>query len=256
MEIYICLFFITVISSAAMGMRLRKKYCLPDNPELLKFHTMFVRYLILWCNIPWIVMGFGSAVGSVPTLFHYFHLSEGNPYVISWVISVIWVWGIGSYHVFFRDGAEMLVRYPDILKFAIPEPSIIKLFCLTFFGIGLIKIFIILGNFPEVSASDRLRLTATLIPFIFGNICIIQSSALAKKMSVATKVGIVLKNKGNADETEALYEKYEKMYSEHGKFTDDDYCGVGYRTIAFAGSAFIIYGFIYLLVAIRDIAGE
>lgn len=71
---------------------------------------MFKGYII-WLNIPWIVMGIGCTIGGVPDVLSYFKLREGNPHVLAFFASVILIRLQAAYWLFFRKGAEKLVRY-------------------------------------------------------------------------------------------------------------------------------------------------
>ncbi|MGD9366823.1 MAG: hypothetical protein PVH87_14070 [Desulfobacteraceae bacterium] len=72
-----------------------------------------------WMNIPWIVMGFGCTVGGVPSVWHYFRPSDGNPFVLAWFGSVFFLWIAGTIWLFFQNGAETLAKHPGAIEFRI-----------------------------------------------------------------------------------------------------------------------------------------
>src|SRR5262249_28329143 len=71
------------------------------NPELLPGYRSLTHGFAFWGNIPWLVMGFGSTVGHVPSLSYYFRPQDRNPYVLAWFLFVIVLWIIGFYWLFF-----------------------------------------------------------------------------------------------------------------------------------------------------------
>ncbi len=69
-----------------------------------------------WLNVPWFVMGIGSTIGGVPSIFHYFRPRDGNPFVLSWWGSVFTLWIISLYWIFIAGGAAKLAKY-GVLKY-------------------------------------------------------------------------------------------------------------------------------------------
>ena len=55
-------------------------------------------------------------VGGVPGIFDYFKPADGNPYVMTFYGSVFFVWILGTWWLFFRNGAEMLVDHPGLFN--------------------------------------------------------------------------------------------------------------------------------------------
>jgi hypothetical protein len=108
-----------------------------ENPQLQEGYAALLRGYLVWMNIPWLVMGVGCTVGGVPSVWHYFRPSDGNPYVLAWFGSVFLLWLLGTFWLFFREGAEKLARHPGAVKFAsglrsmdVTNPALIKAFWL------------------------------------------------------------------------------------------------------------------------------
>jgi hypothetical protein len=97
--------------------RKRAQKHIQDNPDLEKGYTSLFRGSLLCMNIPWVIMGIGCTSGEVPTVWHYFRPRDGNPYVLAWFGSVFFLWVLGTFWLFLREGAEKLVRYPGALQF-------------------------------------------------------------------------------------------------------------------------------------------
>lgn len=138
-----------LIAIAATGINLvifrkRAQKYIAEKPELKEGYEVLFRGYLFWMNVPWIVMGIGCTVGSVPSVWHYFRPQDGNPYVLAWFASVFFVWALGSLWVFFRGGAETLARHPGALAFSygfkrqdIRSPLLIKLFFLLMLAGGI-----------------------------------------------------------------------------------------------------------------------
>lgn len=110
--------------------RVRGDERIEEMPELEEGYRKIIRGFVIWGNIPWLVMGLGCTTGNVPTVFHYFRPRDGNPFVTAFLVSVVLVWVLGTYWVFFRDGAEMLVKYPGwflCLYVQTISPTVVKL---------------------------------------------------------------------------------------------------------------------------------
>lgn len=65
----------------------------------------------------WGVMGLGSLVGGVPSVFEFFQPSLGNPWVILWHITLILLWIAGFVWLFVGTGAQFLVNHPAFFNF-------------------------------------------------------------------------------------------------------------------------------------------
>ncbi len=125
-----------------------KKY-IEKNPELEEGYKKILKYYLLWQNIPWIIMGIGMTFGKIPYIWYYFKPKDGNPFVISWYISVILLWVLGSYWIFFKNGAETIVKYPGAFNVEIKKPIIVKLIWIILLAFGIFGfIFIWNSNIP------------------------------------------------------------------------------------------------------------
>ncbi len=83
---------------------------------------------MIWGNLPWVFMGLGCEVGGVPTVFYYFRPRDGNPFVIAFFASPAVIWALGTYWLFARGGAEMMIRHPGLLNVSFQSPALLKLF--------------------------------------------------------------------------------------------------------------------------------
>ena len=129
--------------------RKRAQKYIKENPQLEEGYAALFRGYIVWMNIPWVVMGLGCTVGGVPTVWHYFRPRDGNPLVLAWFGSVFFLWVLGTFWLFFRDGAEKLAQHPGALVFRfglkskdITNPVMIKSFWLLTLAGGIVGVVV------------------------------------------------------------------------------------------------------------------
>jgi len=111
-----CLFAIGITCVNAYLLKSRSKRAIAGNPELKEgYGKLFGGYLI-YLNVPWIVMGSGILVGGVPGVFDYFYPRAGNPFVLAYHASIVVLLVLGVYWIYFRGGAEFLVKHPGVIN--------------------------------------------------------------------------------------------------------------------------------------------
>ena len=116
------------------------------HPERRERYLRLVRGFLFWGNLPWLVMGLGIVVGSVPSTFHYFNPRNG-PFVIAWFVTVIGLWILTFIWLFFRRGAETLIEHPGLLNLPVSSPWAIKIIFLVSVSGGIIAVTaMLLGN--------------------------------------------------------------------------------------------------------------
>jgi len=133
---------VSFVNAAIFWVRARKK--IAENTELAPGYHKLIKGFVLWGNIPWIVMGVGSTLGGVPTVFHFFRPREGNPFVLAFFVAVVLLFVLGTYWLLFRDGAQMLVHHPGLFSYDFRTTREVKLFwfaCLVGGLFGLAMMF-------------------------------------------------------------------------------------------------------------------
>jgi len=147
------LMLITVTVVNALILKYRSRRYIQERPELAQGYARLFRGVLLWGNLPWIVMGVGIELGGVPRLSSYFRPRDGNPFVLAWFGVVIALWVFGFHWLFARRGAEFLVEHPGLLRGAPESPSMIRIFyCLMVAGgvVGVCFLF-----FTDISQSTK-----------------------------------------------------------------------------------------------------
>lgn len=114
---------VTCLNGAIWRWRARKY--ISANPALGPGYRRLIRGLLLFGNLPWLVMGLGILVGGVPTVWHYFNPRNG-PAVLIWYITVVALWVASFYWLFFRHGAELLLAHPGLLNLPSDRPWVLK----------------------------------------------------------------------------------------------------------------------------------
>jgi hypothetical protein len=138
---------VAIVVTVANWLRFRRiaqKY-IEKNPQLEQGYTALFRGYLLYLNLPWVVMGIGCNVGGIPSVWHYFRPRDGNPYVLAWFGSVFFLWVLGTFWLFFKDGAEALARHPGLLEFGykdITSPLIIRALWLLVLAGGIIGVVV------------------------------------------------------------------------------------------------------------------
>lgn len=117
------------------------------NPDLKPGYIKLIRGFVVSMSMPWILMGIGMGTGQVTRLADYFYPQLGNQAVIAWWVSIWALLLFYSYWIWFRNGAEKLVKYPGLMRGNSTNPAMIKLgWSLSLIGAAIAHI--ILFQFP------------------------------------------------------------------------------------------------------------
>ena len=104
----------------------KSKDYIKQNPDISSDYEKLFQHYFFWFNLPWIIMGIGIITRAVPDIFGYFRPQDGNPFVLTWYISIFSLWAVGTYWLLFKGGAEMLVQSPGVLKGKVTSPLLLK----------------------------------------------------------------------------------------------------------------------------------
>jgi hypothetical protein len=129
---WILFILVTVIN--AFYLKARSQKFIAKQPELQEGYDQLFKGYLTYLNIPWIVMGIGVLFGGVPGIFGFFRPRDGNIFVLAFHASVVILWILSIWWVYFKGGAEFLVKYPGVLNQDIKSPILLKIL----FGVMLI----------------------------------------------------------------------------------------------------------------------
>jgi hypothetical protein len=116
-----------------------------QNPALEPGYRKLVRGWLIYGNVPWLIMGAGILSGSVPSTFHYFNPRNG-PFVTAFYVSVLALWILSFYWLFFRGGAEDLIAHPGLLNLPSQNPIWVKAFFLISVAGGIVALVVMISG--------------------------------------------------------------------------------------------------------------
>lgn len=102
---------IVVTLMNAFYFKFRARSLVKDNPDLEEGYNKVFWGTLIFAGIPWLVMGIGTTIGGIPTLFHFFRLRDGNPYVIAYHFTIVVIWILTVIWIYFKDGANFWIKY-------------------------------------------------------------------------------------------------------------------------------------------------
>ncbi len=109
--------FIVVTTINGFIFRKQVQDNIASNPELKPGYDKLIRGWFIFANIPWVVMGLGIVLGYTNSAWDYFRPALMNPMVLAFHGSVIIIWLLGTYWIFFNNGAEFLVSHPGFVRY-------------------------------------------------------------------------------------------------------------------------------------------
>ena len=113
-----------------------------QNPALREGYSQMIRSWLIYGNLPWLVMGAGILSGAVPSTMHYFNPRNG-PFVIAFYVTIVAIWIATFNWMFFRGGAEALVKYPGLMN--IPDrPWAVKVYFLLCLAGGVVGLSVMI----------------------------------------------------------------------------------------------------------------
>src|SRR5262249_32571488 len=129
------LVFIAVTIVNALIFRARSRRPISRDPSLQEGYRKLFWGLLIWGNLPWVIMGLGCLVGGVPTTFHYLRPPDGNPFILAFFASSFLIGILGTYWLFVRGDAETIIRHPGLFNVDFQSPAMLKLsWCLCLAG--------------------------------------------------------------------------------------------------------------------------
>lgn len=150
------LLFVFVTLANASIMKGRSKAHIRQDPSLERGYRTIINGFLFWGNLPWLVMGAGCLLGGIPSVFHFFDLRSGNPYVVAFFCTLFLIWGLGSYWLILRGGAESLVRHPGIISREPRSAKMIILFWCVSVAAGLVFVVMALTQTLPLEEITRL----------------------------------------------------------------------------------------------------
>jgi hypothetical protein len=108
--------FIAVTFANAFILKFRAKKYIDKNPDLRKGYEDLFKGIVLFGNIPWIVIAIGNLTGMTNSIFDFFNPRALNPIVLIFHASIIVLWLLSIRWIYFRNGAAFLERHPGFIE--------------------------------------------------------------------------------------------------------------------------------------------
>ncbi len=94
----------------------RSRKYIGTKPELKKGYDLFITGMMIYGNIPWLIMMLGSISGVTENIFMYFLPRTFNPIVLIFHCSIVLLWLLGIRWIYFKGGASFLEEHPGLLN--------------------------------------------------------------------------------------------------------------------------------------------
>ncbi len=108
--------FIAVTVANGLIFKYRSKKYIARNPELKEGYDKFYKGIMIYGNIPWIIMMVGNITGITQNIFEYFSPRDMNPMVLIFHFSILVLWILGVRWIYFKNGAEFIEAHPGLVQ--------------------------------------------------------------------------------------------------------------------------------------------
>jgi len=108
--------YIALSTGFGLMLKFKSKKYIRANPELKEGYDKFVKRLLLFSNIQWIIMGVGNISGVTNNVFEYFNPSQMNPAVLIYHATVILLWSLSVWWIYYNNGAEFLEKHSGLVQ--------------------------------------------------------------------------------------------------------------------------------------------
>lgn len=116
------IFFILITCINAIIIRVRATSYIKENPDLKKGYNKSIKNLLIYGNIPWLIIAFGNTTGITKGMEDFFTPRSLNPVVLVFHAYIIFVWVKISYWIYFNKGSEFLKKHPFLNR----QPGLIR----------------------------------------------------------------------------------------------------------------------------------
>lgn len=130
------------------------------NDKIMDEYKALRKNILMFMNLPWLIMGIGIISGSVSSMFEYLLPAKGNPFITLFFISAALLWAVSLYWVFMLNGAEKAARF-QIFRFnsfgkrSELTPDSIKLTIVLMVLAGIFATIMIFTNNVSLTAFHR-----------------------------------------------------------------------------------------------------
>lgn len=112
------------------------------QPELRKGYDQLLLGYLVFFNIPWIVMGIGMIFGGIPSSLSFFKPRNGSIFILAFYISIVLLWILGAWWLYFKGGAEFLIEHPGSMNSTFNSPKQVKFFYAVTLVFGIVAMIL------------------------------------------------------------------------------------------------------------------
>ncbi len=113
---YFWIFFILVTILNAVILKIRAGKYIDESPQLEEGYSKFFHGILIYGNIPWVVMGIGNLTKITNNILQYFYPRSLNPMVLVFHASILFLWVSGAIWIYKKQGAEFIEQHPGFFK--------------------------------------------------------------------------------------------------------------------------------------------
>ena len=110
------IFFIFVTILNALILKVRSGKYIKESPQLEEGYNKFFRGILIYGNIPWVIMGVGNLTNITNNIFQYFYPRSLNPMVLIFHTSILFIWVSGAIWIYKKQGAAFIEQHPGFFK--------------------------------------------------------------------------------------------------------------------------------------------
>ncbi len=104
-------------------LKFRSQEYIKENPDLIDGYKKYFYGIITFGNIPWVIMGIGILTGLTDNIFKFFNPRSLNPIVLAFHGSIVFLWILGAYWIYKKQGAEFIVSHPGLFHLSGTSPK-------------------------------------------------------------------------------------------------------------------------------------
>ncbi len=107
-----------IIFTVANGLifKYRSKKYIAQNPDLREGYDKFYNGIMVYGNVPWVIMMIGNLTGVTHNTFEYFSPRDMNPMVLLFHFVILVLWIMAVRWIYFKDGAEFIEAHPGMIQ--------------------------------------------------------------------------------------------------------------------------------------------
>lgn len=108
--------FIAVTVANAFFLKAQSKKYIEKKPELQKGYDAYFKGILLYGNIPWVLMAIGNLSGITNNTLDYLNPRTLNPIVLLFHTATLVLWAVAAWWIYTQSGAEFIEQHPGLFR--------------------------------------------------------------------------------------------------------------------------------------------